>query len=83
MSADGRSSAPVFYTVREAANILRCNKNTLYRAIREDAFPAMKIRSRLCRRRPLKRWCSEQPKAVPVWTLRKWLPSVGSRGSCG
>jgi excisionase family DNA binding protein len=37
---------PVFYTVREAARILRCNHNTLYRAIREDAFPAVRIRTR-------------------------------------
>jgi excisionase family DNA binding protein len=35
-----------FYTVREAAAILRCNKNTLYRAIHEGAFPAVRIRSR-------------------------------------
>ena len=40
------SHPPLFYTVREAADILRCNKNTLYRAIREDAFPAVRIRSR-------------------------------------
>lgn len=38
--------APSFYTVREAAEILRCNKNTLYRAIHDDAFPAVRIRSR-------------------------------------
>jgi excisionase family DNA binding protein len=37
---------PAFYTVGEAAKILRCNPNTLYRAIREDAFPAVRIRSR-------------------------------------
>lgn len=37
---------PAFYTVREAAEILRCNKNTLYRAIHEGAFPAVRIRSR-------------------------------------
>lgn len=37
---------PAFYTVREAAAILRCNKNTLYRAIHEGAFPAVRIRTR-------------------------------------
>lgn len=37
---------PAFYTVREAAEILRCNKNTLYRAIHEGAFPAVQIRTR-------------------------------------
>lgn len=37
---------PTFYTVREAARIMRCNPSTLYRAIREDAFPAVRIRTR-------------------------------------
>jgi excisionase family DNA binding protein len=37
---------PAFYTVREAAKILRCNANTLYRAIHDDAFPAIRIRNR-------------------------------------
>jgi excisionase family DNA binding protein len=37
---------PAFYTVREAARILRCNVNTLYRAIHDDAFPAIRIRNR-------------------------------------
>jgi len=43
MSAAG---PPAFYTVAEAAKILRCNVNTLYRAIRDDAFPAARIRGR-------------------------------------
>ena len=37
---------PTFYTVREAARIMRCNPSTLYRAIREDAFPAVRLRTR-------------------------------------
>lgn len=37
---------PSFYTVREAAQIMRCNASTLYRAIREDAFPAVRVRTR-------------------------------------
>jgi excisionase family DNA binding protein len=37
---------PTFYTVREAARIMRCNPRTLYRAIREDAFPAVRVRTR-------------------------------------
>jgi excisionase family DNA binding protein len=35
-----------FLTVREAADILRVNPVTLYRAIREEAFPAVRIRTR-------------------------------------
>lgn len=46
MGMDLISRAPSFYTVREAAEILRCNKNTLYRAIHEGAFPAVRIRTR-------------------------------------
>jgi len=37
---------PTFYTVKEAARILRCNANTLYRAIHDDAFPAVRVRGR-------------------------------------
>ena len=37
---------PLFYTVTEAAKVLRVAPSTLYRAIREDAFPAVKIRTR-------------------------------------
>lgn len=35
-----------FYTVREAADLMRVGASTLYRAIREDAFPAVKISTR-------------------------------------
>lgn len=37
---------PTFYTVGEAARIMRCNPRTLYRAIRENAFPAVRVRTR-------------------------------------
>lgn len=37
---------PTFYTVTEAARIMRCNRSTLYRAIREGAFPAVRVRTR-------------------------------------
>ncbi len=42
----GNSGRPAFYTVREAARVMRCNPSTLYRAIREDAFPAVRVRTR-------------------------------------
>jgi excisionase family DNA binding protein len=35
-----------FFTVKEAAEILRINPSTLYASLREDAFPAVKLRSR-------------------------------------
>lgn len=37
---------PAFYTVPEAARLLRVTPATIYRAIREDAFPAVRIRTR-------------------------------------
>lgn len=40
------TNAPLFHTVPEAARILRADPTTLYRAIREDAFPAVTIRTR-------------------------------------
>jgi excisionase family DNA binding protein len=35
-----------FYTVAETARLLRVDTATIYRAIREDAFPAIRVRSR-------------------------------------
>jgi excisionase family DNA binding protein len=35
-----------FYTVAETAALLRVDAATIYRAIREDAFPAIRVRSR-------------------------------------
>lgn len=35
-----------FYTVAETAPLLRVDPATIYRAIREDAFPAIRVRSR-------------------------------------
>lgn len=45
-SSPENAGRPTFYTVREAARIMRCNPSTLYRAIREDAFPAVRVRTR-------------------------------------
>jgi excisionase family DNA binding protein len=38
--------SPAFYTVPEAARVLRVTPATIYRAIREDAFPSVRIRTR-------------------------------------
>ncbi len=35
-----------FYTVAETAALLRVDTATIYRAIRDDAFPAIRVRSR-------------------------------------
>ena len=43
---DQAATRLLFYTVAEAARLLRVDRATLYRAIREDAFPAVRVRSR-------------------------------------
>jgi excisionase family DNA binding protein len=45
-NTENNDDRPTFYTVREAARIMRCNPSTLYRAIRENAFPAVRVRTR-------------------------------------
>ncbi len=40
------TESPAFYTVPEAARVLRVTPATIYRAIRDDAFPAVRIRTR-------------------------------------
>jgi len=47
----GDSAKPVerrFYTVAETAEMLGLSEMTLYRAIKDGEFPAVKIRGRLC-----------------------------------
>ena len=47
MNSTTKSAAsPAFYTVAEAARVLRVTPATIYRAIRDDAFPAVRIRTR-------------------------------------
>lgn len=47
MTSDtGNAGRPAFYTVAEAARVLRVDPATIYRAIRDDAFPAVRIRAR-------------------------------------
>ena len=45
-STNQGAGSPAFYTVAEAARLLRVTPATIYRAIREDAFPAVRIRTR-------------------------------------
>lgn len=45
-STNQNAASPAFYTVPEAARILRVTPATIYRAIRDDAFPAVRIRTR-------------------------------------
>ncbi|MGO1049307.1 helix-turn-helix domain-containing protein [Crossiella sp. CA198] len=58
---------PAFYTVRETARILRVDPATLYRAIREDAFPAVRVRTRYI---------------VPAVALDKLVDEATESGGC-
>ena len=46
MTTDVPPPRKTFYTVAETARLLRVDAATIYRAIREDAFPAIRVRSR-------------------------------------
>ncbi len=61
------ANPPAFYTVREAAQILRVDPATLYRAIREDAFPAVRVRTRY---------------VVPAAALHKLVTDAAESGGC-
>ena len=67
MQSNTESARPAFYTVREAAQILRVNPVTLYRAIRDDAFPAVRIRTRY---------------VVPSAALDQVIAEVTQSGGC-
>jgi excisionase family DNA binding protein len=68
MSTDMPSaSPPAFYTVREAARILRVDPATLYRAIRDDAFPALRVRTRY---------------VVPAVALHQLVNQAAESGGC-
>jgi excisionase family DNA binding protein len=46
MSEKTPAERAAFYTVAETARLLRVDAATIYRAIREDAFPAIRVRTR-------------------------------------
>jgi excisionase family DNA binding protein len=66
-TALSQTDPPAFYTVREAARILRVDPATLYRAIREDAFPAVRVRTRY---------------VVPAAALHKLVTEAAESGVC-
>jgi excisionase family DNA binding protein len=67
VDTDKLSLAPAFYTVREAAAVLRCDPATLYRAIRDDEFPVVKLRSRY---------------VVPAQVLNQLIQDAVDTGAC-
>ena len=68
MSTDmPHAGPPAFYTVREAARILRVDPATVYRAIRDDAFPAVRLRTRY---------------VVPAAALHQLVTEAAQSGGC-
>jgi excisionase family DNA binding protein len=65
MDKQSENAGPAFYTVTETARILRVGASTLYRAIREGAFPAVRLRARY---------------VVPAAALDKLLAEVAETG---
>jgi len=58
---------PTFYTVAEAARVLRVDPATIYRAIRADAFPAVRVRSRY---------------VIPVAAVDQMAEQAADTGTC-
>jgi hypothetical protein len=56
-----RRDRPTFYTVAEAARLLRVDPAAIYRAIRAGAFPAV-------------RWPSRPPRPARAWTWPQLRP---------
>ena len=56
-----------FYTVPEAAGVLRVDPATIYRAIRDDAFPAVRLRSRC---------------VIPVAAIDELVEAAARTGTC-
>ncbi|OQO89645.1 DNA-binding protein [Saccharomonospora piscinae] len=66
-TSEPTTGRPVFYTVREAARIVRVDPSTLYRAIREDAFPAVRVRYRY---------------VIPAAALDRLVSEAAESGGC-
>lgn len=56
-----------FYTVAETARLLRVDAATIYRAIREDAFPAIRVRTRY---------------VIPAAAVEQLAAQAAQTGSC-
>jgi excisionase family DNA binding protein len=66
-SAATHEGAPRFYTVPEAARILRVDPATIYRAIRAGGFPAVRVRTRY---------------VVPAAAVERMAAEAAASGAC-
>ena len=62
-----QDAAPRFYTVPEAARILRVDPATIYRAIRANGFPAVRVRTRY---------------VVPAAAVERMAAEAATSGAC-
>lgn len=62
-----QDAAPRFYTVPEAARILRVDPATIYRAIRANGFPAVRVRTRY---------------VVPAAAVERLATEAATSGAC-
>ncbi len=67
MSAKMPAERATFYTVAETARLLRVDATTIYRAIREDAFPAIRVRTRY---------------VIPAAAVEQLAAQAAQTGSC-
>lgn len=75
--ADGtRSPAPTFYSVPDAAKLIGTSSVTLYRAIRDGEFPALRVRGRLIiPARVLEEMVSTAVAQQAVVDVAAWVPA--------
>lgn len=75
-----RSQAPTFYSVTDAAKLIGTSPVTLYRAIRDGEFPAIRVRGRLIiPARVLDEMVSAAVAQQGVVDVASWVPAA--RGS--
>ena len=67
MSEKMPAERAAFYTVAETARLLRVDAATIYRAIREDAFPAIRVRTRY---------------VIPAVAVEQLAAQAADTGSC-
>lgn len=77
-------SAPTFYNVAEAAELLRLDQSTMYRHLRSGRFPAVKIGGRyIVPRIVVERLIEDVLAAGICLDLAEWTARWANRGSAG
>ncbi len=81
-SGAASAAGPTFYSVPDAAKLIGTSSVTLYRAIRDGEFPALRVRGRLIvPARVLEEMVSAAVAQQTVVDVATWVPAA--RGSAG